>query len=737
MAPEKIVDKEERELILTAYRTLLRSIKSKMDDKDRKNIRNAFEIAVDAHKEQRRKSGEPYILHPIEVARICAEEIALGPTAIVCALLHDVVEDTNVTLDDIKSKFGDRIAMIVDGLTKIEGLYDVQSPQAHNFRKILHTLATDVRVVLIKMADRIHNMRTLGSMPKHKQLKIASETAFIYAPLAHRLGLYAIKTEFEDLCMKITEPERYQEIAQKLEDTEDDRGSYVEEFLKPLRMEIDALGVDYRISGRAKSIFSISNKMKKKQVGFEQIYDLFAVRIIVDVPIKKEKSICWNIYSIITDFHLPIPERLKDWVSTPKSNGYESLHTTVVGPEGKFVEVQIRSERMDEIAEKGFAAHWKYKGKKVEDSNNVFDSWLTRMRDLLESAEGDAIDFLDDFRSNLFSEEVYVFTPAGEMRTFPQGSTALDFAFDIHTQVGYHCVGIKIDERQVPLGYVLKNGDRIKVNTSKNQKPNESWLKLVKTGKAKNKIRSSLKEDRKKLGELGKEMLTRKFKKLKADFNNENIDILIKHFGFSNYTDLYFAFYEEELGMERLKDFVVEKGTFVLANPPEKKTVVRPMPGDTGKKNQIKPKLLINGESAEDLAYSLAICCKPVQGDDVFAYTTTNEGIKIHRTSCPNAENLLSKYGYRVMKADWSMSFNSSFVADLVINGIDDIGIVQRLTNILTNRLRVNMRAISMDGNEGYYEGRISVVVNNTDQLNFIINTLMEDDSVSSVNRVE
>lgn len=742
---DSTIEEQDKKVIMAAYKRLLRTLKPKMDDKDKKNIRMAFELAVEAHKEQRRKSGEPYILHPIEVARICADEIGLGPTAIISALLHDTVEDTPVSLEDIREKFGNRIAMIVDGLTKIERLYDVQiqkekkfdeSPQAHNFRKILGTLAQDVRVVLIKIADRIHNMRTLGSMKKEKQLKIASETAFIYAPLAHRLGLYSIKTEFEDLCMKITEPHQYNLVAEKLQSSEKDRKKYVREFMKPLIGHLDELGVKYRFSGRAKSIFSISNKMKKKKVEFEQIYDLYAVRIIVDVPIKKEKSVCWNIYSIVTDFHRPIPERLKDWVSTPKSNGYESLHTTVVGPKGRFVEVQIRSERMDEIAEKGFAAHWKYKDQ-LRDSDNVYDKWLQRMRELLESTDGDAIDFLNDFRSNLFSEEVYVFTPNGEMKVFPKGATALDFAFEIHSEVGAQCIGIKVDERQVPFSYHLKNGDRVKVNTSKNQKPNESWLHMVITGKAKNKIRSSLKEDRKKLADLGKEIMTRKFKKLKANFNSENIDKLIKHFGYPNYTDLYFAWYSEEITMDNLKDFRVDGGKLELANTPDKKTSTRPIPGETGSKknNQVTPKVLINDEPAESLNYSLASCCKPVQGDDIFAYTTTIDGIKIHRTNCPNAENLLSKYGYRVMKASWTASFHNSFVADLVITGIDDIGVVQRLTNILTNRLRVNMRSISMDGKEGYYEGRISVVVNNKDQLNFIIKTLMEDESVSSVTR--
>ncbi len=737
MDSSTVKDKQELQLIQRAYRKLLRSIQSDMDDQDRKNIRNAYEIAVDAHKSQRRKSGEPYILHPIEVARICAQEVGLGPTAIVAALLHDVVEDTEISLDEINKIFGPKITRIVDGLTKMDNLFDVASPQAHNFRKILRTLSEDVRVVLIKMADRLHNMRTLGSMPQHKQLKIASETAFIYGPLAHRLGLYAMKTEFEDLCMKITEPDTYQHVAQKLKETKKGRMRYVNSFMQPIKEELDKLDIKYRISGRAKSIFSIANKIKKKKVAFEQIYDLFAIRIIVDIPIKQEKFVCWQIYSIITDFHKPIPERLKDWISTPKSNGYESLHTTVVGPKGKFVEVQIRSERMDEIAEKGFAAHWKYKGQ-LED--NVYDTWFARVREMLENPVDDAIDFLNDFRSNLFAEEVYVFTPKGEMRTFPKGATGLDFAFDIHSEVGCRCIGIKVDERQVPMSYKLKNGDRLKVVTSKNQKPSESWLQFVFTGKAKSKIRTALKEDKKKLAEFGKETLQRKMRKIKADFTPENMDRLAKHYQVKSHLDLFHGLYTEQLSITKLKDFTVENGKLMLievVDPTKVKREVKNTAVDIARKGTGKPRLMINGESAEHLAYSLASCCRPVQGDNVFAYTTTHDGIKIHRMTCPNADNMLAKYGYRVMKAEWVSSFSTSFVADLVINGIDDIGVVQRLTNVLTNVLRVNMRSISMDGKAGYYEGRISVVVNNTSQLNFIIKTLMDEESVSSVTRVD
>ncbi len=732
----KAYSEEELRQIQKAYRNLVRSISTNLDDSDKKNIRKAFEIALDAHKEQRRKSGEPYIFHPIEVARICAAEIALGPTAIISALLHDTVEDTKITLDELEAQFGTKIKMIVDGLTKFDDLYDVESPQAENFRKILVTLTKDVRVVLVKIADRLHNMRTLGSMPKQKQYKIASETAFVYAPLAHRLGLYPIKMELEDLCMKITESEIYKDIADKLSATKRERNRFIKQIIGEIEDAVSKLGIKARVFGRIKSINSIWKKMKKQKVPFEHVYDKFAIRVVVDVPIELEKSSCWQIYSMITDFYRPIPERLRDWISNPKANGYESLHTTVLGPKGRFVEVQIRSERMDEIAEKGFAAHWKYKG--VASSGNVFDHWLGRVRELMESQEGNAIDFLNDFRSNLFAEEVYVFTPKGEMRMFPKGATGLDFAFEIHTEVGYHCIGVRVNDRQVPMGYVLQNGDRMEVVTSKNQKPNERWLELVITGKARSKIRSALKEEKRKAGEYGKEILMRKCKNLKIEFDNENIDTIVKYLKLKSHVDLYFEIANETISHTVLKEFNVINGRLVIKEKEEpKEKVQKPLPGETARKRVNKPKLLINGEDASQFQYSLASCCKPVQGDDIFAYTTATDGVKIHRSNCPNATHLLANYGYRVMQADWVSSFNSSFVADLLIIGIDDIGVVQRLTNVLTNQLRVNMRSIAFDGKDGFFEGKISVVVNNTDQLQFIIKTLLEEESVSSVTRIE
>ena len=741
--PEVLLQQEDEDkrLIQRAYRQLLRTIDEQMDEEDRVQVRMAYELAVEAHREQRRKSGEPYILHPIEVARICSEEIGLGPTAVVCALLHDVVEDTDVTLTQIRERFGLRVAKIVDGLTKLDGSYNTESPQAENFKKVLSTLVEDVRVVLIKMADRLHNMRTLGSMPRHKQLKIAAETTYIYAPLAHRLGLYNVKTEYQDLCMKITEPETYHEIAQKLQETKTNRTRYINGFIKPLTRKLDELKVPYRILGRPKSIYSIWNKMKTKKVVFEEIYDLFAVRIIVDVEPNREKSICWQVYSIVTDVHKPIPERLKDWITTPKSNGYESLHTTVIGPQGRFVEVQIRSERMDDIAERGYAAHWKYKG--LSNQPDVYEVWLSGIREILEHPNSDALEFLSDFKTNLFNEEVYVYTPKGDMKILPKGATALDFAFSIHTDIGYHCSAIKVNNKLVPMGYKLKNGDQVSILTNKNQKPNESWLKLVVTGKARGKIRSSMKEERRKQGELGKEAAQRKLKNLKADFNSA-IETLVKHFNFNSHVDLYYAIAIGEFQLtEELRNFNVEAGQLVFVPPAPKLPPKEPeTPVEPKRKRKLKfggrPRLLVQGEPADQYNYSLATCCNPVQGDAVFAYLTANSGLKIHRANCPNATHLMANYGYRIMKAEWVTTTNTTFVADLKVTGIDSgLGIIETLTHEISSKLGVNIRALSIEGNEGYFEGRISLLVANIDQLNLAIQTLQKLEMVSTVSRIE
>ncbi len=734
------IQEEEKQLIQREYRKLLKAIKSEMDDNDQKMIRMAYELAVEAHSKQRRKSGEPYIMHPIAVAIICADEIGLGPTAIVCALLHDVVEDTDVSLEDIRKQFGTRVARIVDGLTKLDSAYNAESPQAENFKKVLSTLVDDVRVVLIKMADRLHNMRTLGAMPRHKQLKIAAETSYIYAPLAHRLGLYAFKTEFLDLCMKITDPENYRDIAKKLAETKRSREDYIQEFIAPLKDKLAELGVEYHITGRPKSIYSIWNKIKTKGVPFEEIYDLFAVRIILSVPPEKEKLFCWQVYSIVTDVHTPIPERLKDWITTPKSNGYESLHTTVVGPKGRFVEVQIRTERMNEIAERGFAAHWKYKG--INNQPDVYERWLDSVREILEDPHSDAIEFLGDFRANnLFNEEVYAYTPKGDMKILPKGSTALDFAFNIHTDIGYHCTSIKVNNRLVPMGYKLQNGDQVQIMTNKNQKPSEDWLKMVVTGKARSKIRSAMKDERRKKGEFGKEALERKFRHIKVDFDDA-VEKVVKYFGYNSHTDLYYELAMDQISVQDVvKHFHVENGK--LVETPEVAPIPEPVHEEPKKvrdrnKNRAKPRLLINGEPAERFDYTFAACCNPVQGDPIFAFLTSNAGLKIHRSNCPNATNMMANYGYRLMKAEWILTTDTTFVADLMITGIDDgPGVIERLTHQISTLLGLNIRSFSISGDEGYFEGKVSLLVANTDQLNIAIRALQNLENVSSVSRVE
>jgi len=733
----------EKLLIQRAYKKLLRAIKSPLSKDDKQNIRKAYEMAVHAHSQQRRKSGEPYVLHPIAVATICAEEIGLGPTAIIAALLHDVVEDTDVTLLDIQRLFGERIAKIVDGLTKLDSAYNMESPQAENFKKVLSTLVEDVRVVLIKMADRLHNLRTIDSMPQHKQLKIAAETNYIYEPLAHRLGLYNFKTEFLDISMKIKEPEEYKEIARKLQETKRERTRYINEFIRPLVEALEEMGVPYRIFGRPKSIFSIWNKILSKRVPFEEIYDLFAIRIVLDVPPDKEKLFCWQAYSIVTDVHKPIPERLKDWITVPKSNGYESLHTTVIGPKGRFVEVQIRTERMDEIAERGFAAHWKYKG--VSKQPDVYERWLDSVREILEDPTSDAVQFLGDFKSNnLFNEEVYVYTPKGDMVILPKGATALDFAFNIHSDVGYHCTAVSVNSKLVPMGYKLDNGDQVKVLTNKNQKPNEDWLTMVSTGKARAKIRSAMKEERKIKGQMGREALERKLKNLKITSFEVAVEQMVKFFGFSSPTDLYYAIFMEELTIpEIFKHFREEERKLVLVvkeQAEEPAAAVVEVAGRKALRRKVlgKPRLLINGEPGERFEFTFATCCNPVQGDQVFAYLTSNAGLKIHRTNCPNATNLIANYGYRIMKAEWIITPNASFVAEVKITGIDNgPGVIEQLTHRISSMLGLNIRSFSIEGNEGYFEGIVSLLVSNTDQLNMAIKSLQNLQSVSSVTRIE
>jgi GTP pyrophosphokinase len=730
----KELEEEKRE-ILRRYRGLLRVCHRSKSRTDRARIRKAFEVAVDAHKDMRRKSGEPYIYHPLAVAKIAAEELGLDTVAIVCALLHDTVEDTYITLEDIENLFGRRERVIIDGLTKISGFsdYNNSSDQAENFRKMLLTMSDDVRVILIKMADRLHNMRTLDHMARDKQLKIAGETQFMYAPLAHRLGLYNVKTELEDLSLKCQEPEGYQDIVNRLQKTQAVRTRFINQFTLPIQRELDKQGFHYEVRGRTKSIYSIWNKIHKKGVSFEEIYDVFAIRIILDSPAETEKADCWRVYSVVTDFYQPSPERLRDWISIPKANGYESLHTTVMSPTGKWVEVQIRSRRMDDLAEKGYAAHWKYKDA-PETPESKLDRWLLQVREVLENPGDNAIEFIDNFKLSLFSEEIYVFTPNGDLKTLPKGATALDFAFHIHSQIGHQCIGAKVNQKLVPLSHELRSGDQVEILTSKKQRPKEDWLGIVVTASARHKIRDALKEEKKQIGEEGKEMLRRKFSGLKIGWLSVNIDEMVRHFDTESALELYYRIARGRIDLTKLRGYFIEgnKIRFERKEEPEpsKKTVARPAP-------QAKGDTLLIGDERQKMEYTLAPCCNPIPGDEVFGFITVDEGIRIHRVNCPNAQEMMSKYAYRVIKARWSNRELVQFEVGLKFSGIDDVGIVQNITNIISTDMNVNMRAISFEANDGIFQGRVIVLVHDTAHLNSLMEKLKAIEGVLTVDRVE
>jgi GTP pyrophosphokinase len=725
---------EEKREILKRYRALLRSCRRLSDHADKKQIRKAFDLALESHKGMRRKSGEPYIYHPIAVAQIAVSEIGLGPTAVVCALLHDVVEDTEITLDDIKQMFGVKVASIIDGLTKISGVFDqTSSLQAENFRKMLLTLSEDVRVILIKLADRLHNMRTLDSMAGEKQLKIASETLYLYAPLAHRLGLNAIKTELEDLGLKYTEKEIFEEITNKLLITQRERNRYINKFSLPIINALTDAGMDFDIKGRVKSIYSIRNKMKKQGIPFEEVFDIFAIRIIIKTPIETEKSECWRAYSLVTDFYHPNPDRLRDWISTPKANGYESLHTTVMGPEGKWVEVQIRTERMDEIAEKGYAAHWKYKESAAE---NALDEWIAKIRELLEKPETNALDFLDDFKLNLFAEEIFVFTPKGELKTLPANATSLDFAYEIHTQVGNKCIGAKVNNKLVPLSYQLKSGDQVEILSSNKQKPKDEWLGFVVTAKAKSKIKLALRNEKIKIAEEGKEILNKRLDLLKVTNNKINQNKLVKFFNLKNYQELCYQTATGSLSSKMLKEAIGAdkevKEQPSAAKKPGQKTLEEIVQEIRGKSAS-----LVVGQGIDRLDYKTAACCNPIPGDDVCGFITIDEGIIIHRTNCPSAIQLMSNFGTRIVKAKWTNSESLSFLAGIRVTGIDEVGIVNNITRIISNELNVNMRSLSFDTNDGVFEGTIQVFVNDTHHLTDLINKLKHVGGVLKVFRMD
>ncbi len=734
-----VIDAEqEKKEIINRYRRLLRKAKPILKDGDAKLIKKAFTISLSAHKDMRRKSGEPFIFHPLAVAEICVEEIGLGTTSIVSALMHDVVEDTDMELVDIERTFGKKITKIIDGLTKIRGVFEYgSSQQAENFRKMLFTLSEDVRVILIKLADRLHNMRTLDSMPRNKQLKIANETIYLYAPLAHRLGLNAIKTELEDLYLRFTDKNIYDSIVRKIDATKAARNKFIKQFMVPINEELDKLKIRYEIKGRPKSIYSIWNKMRKQNIPFEEVFDLFAIRIILDTPYENEKALCWQVYSIVTDFYTPNPDRLRDWISTPKANGYESLHTTVMAKNGQWVEVQIRSKRMDEIAEKGYAAHWKYKDSNSTAESNL-EKWLARVRDLLEQNNHSALDFVDDFRGNLFSEEVFVFTPRGELKTLPYGATALDFAFEIHTQIGSKCIGAKVNNKLVPINYVLKNGDQIEILTSAKQKPHEDWLRFAVSSKAKSRIKDVLKEDKKKSAEEGKEIILRKLRQLKEEPTQPLLEQMRDYFKTQTHFELYYRVGSGFISTADIKRFVENKPTSPLKSRPNVLVSdARAIEQEITKVKGRYEDILLIGEDMDVVDYKLAKCCTPIPGDDVFGFVTVNEGIKIHRTNCPNAPELLSHHGNRVVKAKWTSQHEVAFLTGLKIRGTDRVGLINDVSRIISEELKVNMSSMSIHTDSGIFEGEIMLYVNDTRHLEQLMEKLRNVEGVVKTSRFD
>lgn len=734
-------EEEEKKMILREYRALLRALKERIKKGDKALLRHSFETAVEAHKHTRRKSGEPYILHPLAVARIVVEEIGLGVTSAICALLHDTVEDTEITLEDIKREFNIQIAKIIDGLTKISNVVDIKgdtTEQAENFRKILLTLAEDPRVILIKLADRLHNMRTLDSMNREKQLKIASETTYIYAPLAHRLGLYEIKSEMEDLAMKYTMPDVYQEIMRGLKETKRERSRYINEFIKPIKDELTNNGFDFEIYGRPKAVHSIFNKMRKKHVTFDEVYDLFAIRVILKSSPEREKEDCWKVYSIITNFYHPSPERLRDWISVPKGNGYEALHTTVMGPGGRWVEVQIRSDRMNEIAEKGLAAHWKYKeGAAPSQQESKLDSFLNHLREILANSDSDTIDFIQDFKLDLFTEEIYVYTPQGHMRVLPKGATALDFAFDIHTQLGMRCIGAKVNYRLVPLSHIINSGDQVEVITSSKQNPSEDWLQFLVTAKAKSRVKEYLRDHKRKIAEDGKLSLKRKLDNIGAPLSQHNLNELLHFFKKTTALDLFYAVAVGNVDLKDLKHFTVH-GDKLQEIGKEIKQDTKNLEEDPLKQKPAKgTELVIFGERSDKILYKLAQCCQPIPGDDVFGFATAGEGLKIHRTDCPNASQLLANYGHRIVKTKWAKNKEISFLSGVRITGLDDVGVIQKITNVISGELKLNMRSLSIDSKDGMFEGTIMVYVHDREELNEFCSRLGALDGVTKIERIE
>ena len=728
---------QENKAIAREYKELLRISYQTLSDDDKKLIRKAFDIAVDAHKDQRRKSGEAYIFHPIAVAKIVASEIGLGATSIAAALMHDVVEDTPVTIEDIEQMFNPKVAQLVDGLTKISKVITDQeiSMQAENFRKMLLTLNDDVRVILIKIADRLHNMQTMESMADYKQAKIASETLYIYAPLAHRLGLYNIKTQLEDLGLKYTEPEIFNDIVSKIKETKQEQDAYISDISEVLKNSLDAEGVKHLMRGRPKSIYSIRRKMKAQSVSFDEVYDKFALRIIYKAKPNEEKFLAWKIYSIVTDHYRPSPSRLRDWISSPKSTGYEALHITVMGPKGRWVEIQIRSERMDEVAEKGYAAHYKYKNGASEEHG--LETWLNLLKEALENPTSNAVDFVEDFKLNLYAKEIYVFTPKGEIKSLPKGATSLDFAFSIHSEIGIRTRGTRVNGKLVPLNYVLNSGDQVEIITSPNQKPSAHWLDYVTTARAKNKIKNVLNEDMKKIAEDGRELLTRKLRHLKVTLNEAVINELVVFFKLRTSLDLFYRFGIGTIENQKLKEFVSQRGNSLFNFFKNKIKKQTPLDHHPIHKEEINKNfdMLVFGKEEDKLDYKLSSCCNPIPGDQVFGFVTINEGIKIHKKDCPNAISLQSNYAYRIIKSKWIDSTQEEFKVVLNITGMDTMGLANELTKVISNNMHVNIQSISLSGDAGIFNGQITVIVQNNTILKRLIFNIKKIDGIEKVTR--
>ena len=727
---KKALAKEYKELLKISYQTL--------SSDDKKLIRKAFNFAVDAHEHQRRISGEAYIFHPIAVAKIVAYEIGLDAISIAAALIHDVVEDnSNYSIQNIKKEFGKNIARIVDGLTKISNLNakaDI-SHQAENYRKMLLTLNEDVRVIIIKIADRLHNMQTLSVMPVEKQIKKASETLYIYAPLAHRIGLYNIKTELEDLGLKYTDPETYDDISKKLIENKKDQDDYIKKFNQTISKSLNKEKLKYVIKGRSKSIYSIRNKMVKQGISFEEVYDKFAVRIIYKSNIKNEKFLAWKIYSIVTDHFTPNPIRLRDWISAPKSTGYEALHITVVGPKSRWVEVQIRSERMNEIAEKGYAVHYRYKQKNERSDDNL-DAWINKLQEALENPDTNAVDFVEQFKLNLYAKEIFVFTPQGELKSLPVDATPLDFAFAIHTEVGLKTRGSKVNGKLVPLNTKLKSGDRVEILTSDKIRPNANWMDYATTARAKSKIKSALNSEKKNLAKEGKEKLRRKLKQLRLTLNDRMINELQKFFKLSTSLDLFYRVGINTIDNAMIKKFSSSRSN-VFISYIKNKIRRKPLENETDKQEITKKyDLLVFGNDEEKLDYKTSTCCNPIPGDNVFGFITINDGIKIHKKNCPNALSMQSNYDYRIIRAKWIDSTQEEFTVSIDLTGIDKIGLLNNITNVISGNMNINMRKLNLETDGGVFKGNIIISVKTNNLVNKVIEKLKKLNGIEKVKRL-